>query len=57
VLQLMADGFTNAEIGAQIHLSEGTVRNYISTIFGKLQAKDRTQAVVMAIRYGLIEIS
>lgn len=56
VLQLMADGLTNAEIGTQIHLSEGTVRNYISTIFGKLQAKDRTQAVVMAIRYGLIAL-
>lgn len=56
VLQLMADGLTNAEIGAQIHLSEGTVRNYISTIFDKLQAKDRTQAVVMAIRYGLIDV-
>lgn len=56
VLQLMADGLTNAEIGAQIHLSEGTVRNYSSTIFGKLQAKDRTQAVVMAIRYGLIAL-
>ena len=56
VLQLMADGLTNAEIGTQIHLSEGTVRNYISTIFGKLQAKDRTQAVVMAIRYGLITV-
>lgn len=56
VLQLMADGLTNAEIGMQIHLSEGTVRNYISTIFDKLQTKDRTQAVVMAIRYGLIEV-
>ncbi len=56
VLQLIADGFSNAEIGTQIHLSEGTVRNYISAIFGKLQAKDRTQAVVMAIRYGLIDL-
>jgi len=56
VLQLMAEGLTNAEIGAQIHLSEGTVRNYISTILSKLQVKDRTQAVVMAIRYGLIDL-
>lgn len=56
VLQLMADGLTNAEIGAQIHLSEGTVRNYGSTIFEKLNVKDRTQAVVMAIRYGLIDL-
>lgn len=56
VLKLMAEGLTNAEIGAQIHLSEGTVRNYISTILGKLGAKDRTQAVVTAIRYGLISV-
>jgi DNA-binding NarL/FixJ family response regulator len=56
VLQLIADGLSNAEIGTQIHLSEGTVRNYISAIFGKLQAKDRTQAVVMALRYGLIDL-
>ncbi len=56
VLQLMAEGLTNAEIGVQVHLSEGTIRNYISTILGKLQAKDRTQAVVTAIRYGLINV-
>ncbi|MFZ4655463.1 MAG: response regulator [Caldilineaceae bacterium] len=56
VLRLMAEGLTNAEIGAQIHLSEGTIRNYISTILDKLQVKDRTQAVVTAIRYGLINV-
>lgn len=56
VLQLMAEGLTNAEIGMQVHLSEGTIRNYISTILGKLQAKDRTQAVVTAIRHGLINV-
>jgi DNA-binding NarL/FixJ family response regulator len=56
VLRLMAEGLTNAEIGAQIHLSEGTIRNYISTILDKLQVKDRTQAVVTAIRYGLIQV-
>lgn len=56
VLRLMAEGLTNAEIGTQIHLSEGTIRNYISTILDKLQVKDRTQAVVTAIRYGLIQV-
>ena len=56
ILQLMAEGLTNAEIGSQVHLSEGTIRNYISTILGKLQAKDRTQAVVTAIRHGLIHV-
>lgn len=56
VLQLMAEGLTNAQIGSRIHLSEGTIRNYISTILGKLDAKDRTQAVVTAIRHGLIHV-
>ena len=52
----MANGMTNAEIGVELYLSEGTIRNYISTILGKLGVKDRTQAVVMAIRYGLIDV-
>ena len=56
IVQLMAGGLTNAEIGAALFLSEGTIRNYISTILGKLGVKDRTQAVVTAIRYGLIDV-
>lgn len=56
VLRLMAKGKSNAEIGQQIHLSEGTVRNYISTIFAKLNVNDRTQAVVMALRCGIINL-
>jgi DNA-binding NarL/FixJ family response regulator len=54
VLRLMAEGLTNAEIGLRLHLSEGTVRNYASAILGKLGARDRTQAVVMGIRMGVI---
>ena len=56
IVRLMAGGLTNAEIGAALFLSEGTIRNYISTILGKLGAKDRTQAVVTATRYGLIDV-
>ena len=56
IVRLMAGGLTNAEIGAALFLSEGTIRNYISTILGKLGVKDRTQAVVTAIRYGLIDV-
>ena len=56
IVRLMAKGMTNAEIGDELYLSEGTIRNYISTILGKLGVKDRTQAVVMAIRYGLIDV-
>ena len=53
VLNLLARGFSNGEIAAQLHLSEGTVRNHVSTIFAKLDVNDRTQAAVVAIRHGL----
>ncbi len=53
VLQLLARGFTNADIAAHLHLSEGTVRNHVSSIFAKLDVSDRTQAAVIAIQHGL----
>lgn len=56
VLQQAANGYTNAEIARRVHLTEGTVGNYMSNIIGKLQANDRTQAVVIAIRHGLIDL-
>jgi DNA-binding NarL/FixJ family response regulator len=57
VLGLLAKGLSNAEIAARIYLSEGTVRNYVSSIFEKLGVEDRTQAAVLAIRYGLATLS
>lgn len=56
VLQLLAQGLSNAEIAQQLFLSEGTVRNYTSAIFTKLGVADRTQAAVMALRYGLVDL-
>ena len=56
VLQLMARGLTNADIARELYLSEGTVRNYTSSIFTKLGVNDRTQAVIAALRYGLVNI-
>lgn len=53
VLRLIARGFTNADIAEQLHLSEGTVRNHVSSIFAKLEVTDRTQAAVIAIQHGL----
>ncbi len=53
VLRLLAQGLSNAEIAARIYLSEGTVRNHISSILSKLDVADRTQAAVIAIRHGL----
>jgi NarL family two-component system response regulator LiaR len=57
VLGLLGKGLSNGEIAARIYLSEGTVRNYVSSIFEKLGVEDRTQAAVLAIRYGLTNLS
>lgn len=56
VLQLMAQGLANADIAAQLYLSEGTVRNYASELFRKMGVSDRTQAVVFALRHGLVDL-
>jgi two-component system, NarL family, response regulator LiaR len=55
VLQLLTRGYSNADIAEQLFLSEGTVRNYTSAIFAKLGVADRTQAVLAALRYGLVD--
>ena len=56
VLHLLVEGLSNKEIGARLHLTEGTVKNYVSNIIAKLQANDRTHAVVTALRRGLVEL-
>jgi len=55
VLRLLANGQSNTDIAAQLFLSEGTVRNYVSGIFTKLGVTDRTQAAVIALRHGLVD--
>ena len=57
VLRLLARGLNNADIARHLHLSEGTVRNYVSAVLTKLGAADRAQAAVMALRYGLVDLS
>jgi DNA-binding NarL/FixJ family response regulator len=57
VLGLLARGLSNADIAARLCLSEGTIRNYVSAIFSKLEVSDRTQAAVLAIRHGLVDLS
>ena len=54
ILNLLAQGLSNADISHRLYLSEGTVRNYTSTLFAKLGVADRTQAVILALRQGLV---
>ena len=56
VLRLVAEGKTNKEIANSLDLSEKTVKNHVRNIFHKLQVYDRTQAAILAIRKGLIEL-
>jgi DNA-binding NarL/FixJ family response regulator len=54
VLRLMASGINNREIADALALSEGTVKNHISSIFSKLGVSDRTKAVLQAIAKKLV---
>ncbi len=54
VLALLAAGASNAEIGAQLHLVEGTVKGYVSAILAKLGVRNRVEAAVLAYRAGIV---
>lgn len=54
VLRLLADGRSNKEIGAALAIAEGTVKNHMTNVLGKLGALDRTQAALRARELGLI---
>ena len=56
VLELVAAGKANKEIAFELSTTEGTVKNYVKRILGKLHASDRTHAVVIGIARGIIEI-
>ncbi len=53
ILALMVEGLSNSDIAARLFLSEGTVKNQVSVIYGKLGTSDRTQAVLLALKYNL----
>jgi DNA-binding NarL/FixJ family response regulator len=54
VLGLMARGATNAEIGAELHVAEATVKTHVGSIFGKLGVRDRPAAIVFAYDHGVV---
>ncbi|MCJ8319555.1 MAG: response regulator transcription factor [Colwellia sp.] len=54
ILKLVAGGFSNKEIASSIFLAEGTVKNHVSNILAKLNTRDRTRAVLIALNQGLV---
>jgi DNA-binding NarL/FixJ family response regulator len=56
ILHWLARGLSNKEIAAQLGVVEGTVKIHITNIFGKLSVSDRTQALIEAIRRGIVQI-
>jgi two-component system NarL family response regulator len=56
VLQFVADGNGNKEIAVALSISEGTVKTHVSSILAKLDAADRTQAVTIALRRGILRL-
>jgi len=54
VIRLVGQGLANAEIGAELHLSEATVKGYVSTVLDKIGADNRVQAALLAYRSGLV---
>jgi DNA-binding NarL/FixJ family response regulator len=56
VLQHIADGLSTPEVAAALFISQKTVKNHLAAIYQKLDARDRTQAVVRAVRMGIISL-
>jgi DNA-binding NarL/FixJ family response regulator len=56
VLRLIATGNANKEIGAKLFVGEDTVKRHVTNILGKLEANDRTHAVTIALKRGIIEL-
>ncbi len=56
VLQLIADGCSTSEVADQMYISQKTVKNHLASIYQKLDARDRTQAILRAVRMGIISL-
>jgi len=57
VLQLIADGCSTPEVASQLYISQKTVKNHLASIYQKLDARDRTQAVLQAVRMGIVRLT
>jgi DNA-binding NarL/FixJ family response regulator len=56
ILKLLANGMANKQIAYHLKISEKTVRNHVSNTYEKLGIYDRSQAVLYAVRKGLVEV-
>jgi DNA-binding NarL/FixJ family response regulator len=56
VLQAVADGHSTTEIGRELFISVKTVKNHLASIYAKLDARDRTQAVISGVRLGIVQL-
>ena len=56
VLQAITDGCSTPQIAARLYLSQKTVKNHLASIYQKLDARDRTQAVLIALRLGIVQL-
>jgi DNA-binding NarL/FixJ family response regulator len=57
VLQRIADGCSTQEVAAELFISQKTVKNHLASIYQKLDARDRTQAVLQAVRMGIVHLT
>jgi DNA-binding NarL/FixJ family response regulator len=57
LLQHIADGLATSEVATKMYISQKTVKNHLASIYDKLDARDRTQAVLTAVRMGIVKLN